>query len=145
MLETMARNTFVPLILRGALALVFIYHGLEMVQADNGYGFKWARNMQNPPSEIVQAVVAWGELLAGCAVALGIATRVASLAIIAIMVGAIMTVHLPHGFSLTSSGGPGYEYNVVLIAVAACLVIGGAGTFSLDRVVKLKMRGRAQY
>jgi putative oxidoreductase len=144
-LENMARNTFVPLILRGALAMVFIYHGLEKVDAENGYGLKWAEKMQNPPSQVLQGLVAWGELLGGCAIALGLATRIAALGIILIMVGAITTVHLPHGFSLASPSGPGYEYNVVLIAVAACLVLGGAGTFSLDRVIRIKSRGRAQY
>lgn len=140
MLDNIARKTFIPLLLRFALAAVFIYHGLELVRHD--MGFTWADAMPDPPPKILQAAVAWGELLGGIAIALGLLTRVAALGIIAIMVGAIVKVHLPQGFDVTKSG---YEYNVVLILVALCLVIGGAGTLSFDQVIKVNMRGPAKY
>jgi putative oxidoreductase len=149
MFEGVALRTFVPLLLRVALAAVFIYHGLEKVRPDNSYGLKWADKMgaktppilQNAPP--VQALVAWGELLGGVAVALGLLTRIAAVGLLIIMVGAIMTFTGEQGFS--PAGGGGYEYNFVLILVAAALALSGAGTFSLDRVVRLKMRGPAKY
>lgn len=140
MLENLAHKTFIPLLLRFALAVVFIYHGLNLVQS--GGGFTWANAMPDSPPQILQAAVAWGELVGGIALALGLLTRIAALGIIAIMAGAIAKVHLPQGFDITKSG---YEYNMVLIVVALCLVIGGAGSFSMDRIVRLKMRGPAKY
>jgi putative oxidoreductase len=150
MLQSVAMRMLIPLALRAALASVFIYHGLAKVQPENGYGFRWHTNalvkMNQPESAalptVLQAVVGWGELLGGCAIALGILTRVAALGIIAIMVGAIVTVHGQRGFGMETGG---FEYNFVLIMVALCLVLGGAGTFSLDRVIQLKSRGPAQY
>jgi putative oxidoreductase len=146
MFEGVAIRTFVPLLLRAGLAAVFIYHGLDKVQQAHNFGWKWAEDMglSPPPAGVVQLLVAWGELLCGVAVALGILTRVAAVGLIIIMIGAIATVTGPHGFSSATVGG-GYEFNLVLILMAAALALGGAGTFSLDRVIRVKMRGPAQY
>ena len=142
MLENFATRTIVPLLLRFALAVVFIYHGFDKVGSGNGFGFDWAAKMADPPARPLQAMVAWGELMGGIAIALGVLTRLAALGIIAIMLGAIFTVHGKAGFSGLQGG---YEYNFVLIMVAASLVLTGAGTLSLDRVIHLKMRGAAKY
>jgi putative oxidoreductase len=149
MFQDVALRTFVPLLLRAALAAVFIFHGLEKVHPDNGYGLKWATVMMQdkaPPvlkdAQPLQALVAWGELLGGVAIALGLLTRIAAVGLIIIMVGAITTTTGAHGFSAVREG---YEYNYVLILVAAALALSGAGTFSLDRVVRLNMRGPAKY
>ena len=147
MFEGVALRTFVPLLLRAALAAVFIYHGLEKVEPDNGYGLKWADKMPAAPPVLqnappVQALVAWGELLGGVAVALGLFTRLAAVGLIVIMLGAIFTVTGAKGFSAI---GGGFEYNFVLIFVALAVALAGAGTFSLDRVIRVKMRGPAQY
>jgi putative oxidoreductase len=147
MLEGVAAHTFAPLLLRVALAAVFIYHGLDKVRPENGYGWSWADAMPNAPPVLISArplqlLVAWGELLGGVAVALGILTRLAALGLIIIMGGAIFTYTGHHGFSAV---GEGYEYNFVLILVCMALLLAGPGTFSLDRVVKVKSRGPAQY
>jgi putative oxidoreductase len=149
MFEGVALRTFVPLLLRAALAAVFIFHGLEKTHPDCSYGLKWANVLMpdNAPPILrdappLQALVAWGELLGGVAIALGLLTRIAAVGLIIIMVGAIMTTTGAHGFSAVREG---YEYNYVLILVAAALALSGAGTFSLDRIVRLKMRGPAKY
>lgn len=142
MLQSFALHTVVPLLLRLALAAVFITHGLDKVGSAAGFGFNWAEKMPNPPPPVLQAMVAWGELIGGVAIALGILTRPAAVGIIIIMMGAIFTVHGPKGFSMSQGG---YEYNFVLILVAASLVLTGAGTMSLDRVIHLQMRGPAKY
>jgi putative oxidoreductase len=148
MFEGVALRTFVPLLLRVALAAVFIYHGLDKVHPDKAYGLKWADQMPDAPPVLqnappVQLVVAWGELLGGVAVALGLLTRAAAIGLLIIMVGAILTYTGQKGFSAV--GGVGYEYNFVLILVAASLALAGGGTFSLDRVIRVKMRGPARY
>jgi putative oxidoreductase len=147
MFEGVAARTFAPLLLRAALAAVFIYHGLEKVRPEAGYGWQWADGMPGAPTVLINArplqlLVAWGELLGGVAVALGILTRVAALGLIIIMCGAIFTYTGQKGFSAVSQG---YEYNFVLILMCASLLLSGPGTFSLDRVIKVQSRGPAQY
>ena len=58
------------------------------------------------------------------------------------MAGAIFTYSGHHGFSAVEGG---YEYNFVLIIVCLALLFAGPGSFSLDRVVRVKSRGPAQY
>jgi putative oxidoreductase len=147
MFEGVAIRTFVPLLLRVGLAAVFIYHGLEKITPDNAYGLKWADHMPGAPAVLqnappLQALVSWGELLGGAAVALGLFTRLAAAGLIIIMMGAILTYTGGHGFSAVSGG---YEYNFVLILMAAALMLSGAGTFSLDRVIRVNTRGPARY
>ena len=148
MFEGVAARTFAPLVLRAALAAVFIYHGLEKIRPEAGFGWSWANEMPGAPDVLIKApplqlLVAWGELLGGVAVALGILTRVAALGLIIIMCGAIFTYTGQHGFS--AAGQSGYEYNFVLILVCLALLLAGPGTFSLDRVVRVGSRGPAQY
>lgn len=147
-LEGVAGRTFAPLLLRVAIAAVFIFHGLEKIHPDYGYGLHWAQMLKEeaPPVLIsappLQLLVAWGELLGGVAVALGILTRYATLGLIIIMLGAVFTYSGHHGFSAVEHG---YEYNFVLILMCAALLLLGPGSFSLDRVIKVQSRGPAQY
>jgi uncharacterized membrane protein YphA (DoxX/SURF4 family) len=78
----------------------------------------------------VQLLVAWGELLCGLAMLFGLFTRVAALALIVIMVGAIYTVTGPKGFS--DLAGAGYEYNLAIVAMCVVLIIKGSGPVSID-------------
>jgi putative oxidoreductase len=88
----------------------------------------------------VQLAVAWGELLCGAAMLVGLFTRVAAVGLVVIMAGAIYTVTWAHGFS-NPAGGGGYEYNLAILAMCAVLVIKGAGPLSLDGW--LASRGKA--
>jgi putative oxidoreductase len=119
-----------PLLLRLGLAAVFLFHGWQLVGGpERQWGAAWNPNLPVP----AQMAVAWGELLGGGALAVGLLTRVAALGIIAIMAGAIYTVHLPNGFDIQKQG---YEYNVVLIVMCLCLVLGGPGPLALDRLFR---------
>ncbi|MGC2558553.1 MAG: DoxX family protein, partial [Terriglobales bacterium] len=54
------------------------------------------------------------------------------------MIGAIFLVHLPNGFFMNWFGnqkGEGYEYHLLVIAVAAALLLRGAGKFSVDHAL----------
>jgi uncharacterized membrane protein YphA (DoxX/SURF4 family) len=78
-----------------------------------------------------QIAVAYGELVCGLALVLGVLTRVAALAMIVVQVGAILTVtgmDWRH-FSVLEGG---YEYNVALVAMCLALVFSGGGRLSLD-------------
>jgi putative oxidoreductase len=131
MFDNLARNTLVPLLLRVGLAVIFIFHGLELVQKDWGTG--WHKDLP----KIVQAAVAWGQLLGGIAMALGFLTRVAAVGLAAIMVGAVATVHWPNGFSLQDGG---YEYNFAILVICAALILLGPGPLAVDRVFRLRRK-----
>jgi uncharacterized membrane protein YphA (DoxX/SURF4 family) len=78
----------------------------------------------------IQLAVAWVELLAGVALALGLLTRLSAVVMIVVQLGAIATVTWDRGFSFAEGGG--YEYNVALLAMCVVLVLTGGGVFSMD-------------
>jgi putative oxidoreductase len=127
-MDKLARLALAPLLLRLGLAVVFIFHGMQKLLPDQSWGVGW-----NPGLHVaVQAAVAWGEFLGGVALAIGFLTRLAALGIVAIMVGAIVTVHGQHGFALANKG---YEYNFVLIVMALAVALLGSGVLGLDRLL----------
>jgi len=81
----------------------------------------------------VQVAVAWGELLGGIALVLGLFTRLSALGALIIQAGAIATVTWARGFAGAQGGG--YEYNLALIAICLALVISGGGRLSVDRLL----------
>ena len=68
--------------------------------------------------------------------ALGLLTPLASAALIAVMVVAILTVHAKNGVWNSSQG---YEFNLVLISIAVASI--GAGNWSLDDALGLDIAG----
>src|SRR2546430_1093004 len=105
MFDAVAKNTVAPLVLRLALAAIFIYHGYMLVSKDWGRDALAGSGQPVP----VQVAVAWGQLIGGIAMLVGFLTRLAALGLIVIMGGAIALVHWEHGFSIQNHG---YEYNV---------------------------------
>jgi len=72
----------------------------------------------------------------------GVGTRLAAAGIAAIMTGAIVTVHWPHGFFMNWAGsqaGEGFEYHLLAIAIAAALVLTGGGRWSVDRRISERL------
>ncbi len=63
---------------------------------------------------------------------LGLLTRLISLPLIVVMIVAIITVHLPHGFS---AGENGFEIPLYYMLFLFIFVANGAGKFSLDRLI----------
>src|ERR1700737_2291160 len=89
MFRDLLKHDVASLVLRLGLGILFLVHGSLKVMASGGTA--WFPNEEFLP-KAVQAVVAWGELVGGVAILLGILTRLASLGIIVIMCGAIYTV-----------------------------------------------------
>jgi putative oxidoreductase len=143
MFDLFIKNTLAPLLLRLALAAIFIFHGLNLV---GGEGNEWGAACMNkmaaekgiePPPAPAQMAVAWGQLIGGIALAIGLLTRLAALGIIVIMAGAIALVHLPNGFDITKGG---YEYNMLIIVACVILVLGGPGIVAVDRFFRFRRR-----
>src|ERR1700751_3908771 len=82
------------------------------------------------------------EIFGGLAVLLGALVPLASIAMAVVLLVAIVTVHLPYGFSsiklqaVTAAGAqfwpPGFETDLLYLACLAALVIGGSGPLAID-------------
>jgi len=85
------------------------------------------------------------ELLGGFAVMLGAFLAIVSIPMAAVLLVAMVTVHMPYGFSsikllaVTAAGAqfgpPGYEVDLLYLACLAALVRGGSGPFAVDRLI----------
>jgi putative oxidoreductase len=126
MVDRVAKNTLVPLLLRAGLAVIFIFHGWDKV---GGQGHEWGTSWNRALPQYQQLLVAWGELVGGAALALGLLSRLAALGLAVIMGGAIYTVHGQHGFSAPM----GYEYNFALLVLCLAVIVGGPGNLAIDR------------
>jgi len=99
-------------------------------------------------------ILAWAtvlvELLGGLAVFLGAFVTIFSLPMAVVLVVAMFTVHLRHGFSsiklmaVTASGPqfgpPGYECDLLYLACLAVLVVGGSGPLAIDQLLRKQPR-----
>ena len=82
------------------------------------------------------------EILGGLAVLLGALVPLASIPMAAVLLVAMVTVHLPYGFSsikllaVTAAGAqfgpPGFETDLLYLACLAALVFGGSGPLAID-------------
>jgi putative oxidoreductase len=79
-----------------------------------------------------------GEAAGGAALALGLATPLASATLTSVMLTAIYRVHFKNGPWVTNGG---YEYNAVLIAAVLSLAEAGPGKLSLDAALGTERSG----
>lgn len=80
----------------------------------------------------------FAELLGALGLVFGLLTRAAALAIISVMLGAIVLVHLPNGFFMNWSGrqaGEGFEYHLLAIALGVVCLLDGGGRAAIDRAL----------
>jgi putative oxidoreductase len=125
-------------LLRLTLGVILFAHGAQKALGwFGGYGFAGtvaAFAQVGMPTPLALFVILT-EFLGSLALIFGILARVASAAIAVLMVGAIATVHAHAGFFMNWSGqqrGEGFEYHLLVIALAAAILIRGAGPLSVD-------------
>ena len=104
--------------------------------------------MSVPAPHLMAWLTILTELIGGLAVLLGAFVPLVSLPMAAVLVVAMLTVHLPYGFSsikllsVTSGraqfGPPGYEVDLLYLACLAALVLGGSGPIAIDRYHRKK-------
>ncbi len=124
------------LLLRCALGVIFIYHGLpkllhlgNTMQSMTKMGF---------PAQFA-SVAGILEFFGGCLLIVGLFTRVASLLLAGEMVVALWKVHIPQGGIYAVKN---YEFPMALAAAAFTLAVLGAGSFSLDQPIFSKRKSR---
>lgn len=85
------------------------------------------------PLPLLNAYMAASTEIAGVVLlTLGFLTRLISVPLIIVMIVAIITVHLPNGFS---AGDNGFEIPLYYMLFLLVFVANGAGKFSLDRLI----------
>jgi putative oxidoreductase len=128
--------------LRLILGLGFFEHGFAKLSrgADDFIAILHAMGM--PFADLLGWATIAVEIISGLLVLFGAFVPVAALPMIIVLLVAIVTVHLPNGFSSIKLlsydstgahfGQPGYETDLLYLAGLLALCIGGAGPLSLD-------------
>jgi len=126
-------------IARFVIGIVFFAHGAQkMLGWYGGPGFSGTLRvltvqLRLPAPLAVLAISA--ELFGGLGLILGLFSRIAALGILLAMLGAIATVHYRYGLFMDWHGsqkGHGFEYHLIVIALALVVIVKGAGAFSID-------------
>jgi putative oxidoreductase len=120
---------YAALALRVSLGILFLAHaGLKLFAFTPAGTAQFFGSLGLPPflAYLVIAV----EVLGGLALILGLGTRVAAVALIPILVGAIVTVHGPAGFFFTNPNG-GWEFVAFWIVGLVAVALLGDGAFAL--------------
>lgn len=139
---TSLRRDWWALPLRLIVGYGFMEHGIAKL-ARGPESFAVILNALHLPTA---ALLAWAtifiELIGGLAVLVGAFVPLVSVPMVIVLLVAIITVHLPNGFSsikleaVTRTGAhfgqPGYETDLLYLACLVALVLGGNGPFALD-------------
>ena len=126
--------SWVPLVLRLPLAVIFIGHGAQKVLGSfGGPGLAKFTSFPAPfpfmrPAWLWMGAAAFAEFIGGALLLLGFLTRIGAFLIACTMLTAIIGVHWPAFF-----GASGLEYPLALLAMCLALLISGGGIASVDR------------
>jgi len=140
-------DTWTGLVLRITLGLVMFPHGAQKLLGwYGGFGFSgtmgfFTETMHLP--WIVALLVIVGEFFGSLGLIAGLLTRFTAASFMVIMLGAITTSHLQHGFFMNWLGqqqGEGYEYYLLVVGMSLSLLVTGAGKWSVDKVIAERMR-----
>jgi putative oxidoreductase len=131
------------LIVRLTLAFIFIYHGSRRLFGwFDGPGLDssadyFAHSAHLHPGMFFAVLGGSIEFFGGIALALGLFSRLAGLAIFGDMMMAIITV--THGDGFNSTAGAGWELNLALGVLALVPALFGSGRFSLDALLERRL------
>ena len=134
-------DDFAMTVIRLTLGVVFFAHGAQkMLGWFGGYGFHATMASfahMGMPAPVAFLVIC-AEFFGGLGLIVGLLTRIAALGIGGEMIGAVLMIHLPNGFFMNWAGnqkGEGFEYHLLVVAMAAVLLLRGAGAWSADRAL----------
>ncbi|KPK73262.1 MAG: hypothetical protein AMJ79_15245 [Phycisphaerae bacterium SM23_30] len=130
----------VPLVVRIALAIVFIYHGYPKIFSGGHAQIAQLMADQGAPSpELLGWLAGGAEFFGGILILPGVLSRLWALGLVVVMAVAIATVHWANGFDLRNEGY-GYEYCLTLLLAALAILLGGPGRISLDTILFAKSK-----
>ena len=142
-----------PIPLRLIVGYGFMEHGFAKLSKGPGAFTAILHTMGVPAPHLMAWLTILTELIGGLAVLLGAFVPLVSLPMAAVLFVAMLTVHLPYGFSsikllsVTSGraqfGPPGYELDLLYLACLAALVIGSSGPMAIDNYLRKKWKPRS--
>ena len=142
-----------PIPLRLIVGYGFMQHGFAKLSRGPEVFAAILHTMGVPAPHLMAWLTILTELIGGLAVLLGAFVPLASVPMSAVLFVAMLTVHLPYGFSsikllsVTSGrarfGPPGYELDLLYLACLAALVLGGSGPMAIDHYLRKKWRPRS--
>jgi putative oxidoreductase len=142
-----------PLPLRLIIGYGFLAHGWAKVSRGPEGFARLLEQIGAPLPGVTAWVSTFVEILGGLAILVGAFVAVVSIPLIVMMLVALFTVHLRYGFSAINTigltadgpqfGPPGIEVNLLYIACLLALILGGAGIFSIDRLLARRKREKA--
>jgi putative oxidoreductase len=129
--------------LRLGAGVIFTAHGAQKLFGwFGGYGLEgtagWMASIGLEPGLVMATLAGGAEFFGGLLLILGLLVRPAALVLAGTMVVAILSVHWKHGLFLANNG---YEFGLALLVISIALLIRGAGSLSLDRVLGARLAG----
>jgi len=138
--------SFSYLIPRVVLGCVMFPHGAQKLFGwFGGFGFTNTMTYFTETAGlpwIIAFLIIMVESLGSLGLILGFFTRLSAFGLICIMVGAIITVHIPNGLFMNWFGkqaGEGFEYHLLVIGISIPLLISGGGKYSVDGLINKKI------
>lgn len=131
-------NSWGLLALRLAAGTIFVSHGAGKFGIGVGHGLEGVTAMVSslgfPIPDVFAILLASSEFIGGMLLILGLLTRLAAFTQVIAMTVAVVMVHWSNG--LTGDGG--YQWAMLLGIASFCLMMDGAGRFSVDRMLSGK-------
>lgn len=138
----MGLASYVALPLRLIVGYGFVEHGIAKWSKGPDLFAGILHRIGVPAPHLMAWLTIGTEILGGIAILLGAFVSLVSIPTIVLLAVAIVTVHLPYGFSsiklvsVTAGraqfGPPGYECDLLYIACIVALVLGGPSPWSID-------------
>lgn len=120
------------LLVRLVVGVAFAFHGWGKINSPGG-PMGWMGPDAPLPGYLL-AAAAFSEFLGGIALAVGLLTPLASLALIGTMIGALQH-HISAGDPFVGAGGPSWELAATYLAASVLILLVGPGRISIDAVV----------
>ncbi len=121
-------SDYAATVLRVSTGVLFLAHGLLKVNVFTVAGTVGYFESLGLPGFLAYLTI-FAELAGGLALILGVATRLVSLALIPVLLGAAW-VHVGNGWLFSGEGG-GWEFPVFWAIVQAAVALLGSGAFAL--------------
>jgi len=139
-----------PLFLRLVVGFSFMMHGWAKYSRGLAGFAKLLSLLHVPFPNAMAWISAATEMFGGLAIFIGAFVSLAAIPLICTMLVAMFTIHIHYGYSSVKTigltpqgpifGPPGYEINLLYIAVLVALMLTGAGHFSVDAVLARRYR-----
>ena len=133
LLHSPLTQTIGLLILRVVAGVIFILHGAQKTFEQTFAGVTgFFESLGIPLAAVAAPAVSLLELVGGVLLIIGAVTRIVALLLAINMVVAVAAVHIAAGFFVADGG---YEFVLLLGAVALVIALLGAGKFSVDEML----------